>query len=78
MEGYNYNTEEDAILARKKCADFYGLPKTESNITKYWVDFQYSELDNFWYIIFDESIREILGEPITIEITENNDLDKEN
>ena len=78
MEGYKYNTEEDAILARKMCADFYGLPKTESNITKYWVDFQYSELDNFWYIIFDESIREILGEPITIQITENNDLDKEN
>jgi hypothetical protein len=78
MEGYKYNKEEDAILARKMCADFYGLPKTESNITKYWVDFQYSELDNFWYIIFDESIREILGEPITIQITENNDLDKEN
>ena len=72
MQGYKYNNIEEAVIARKKCANFYKLPKNENDVTKYWVDFQYSELDNFWYIIFDESIREILGEPITIEITEEN------
>ncbi|WP_445714080.1 hypothetical protein [Flavobacterium sp.] len=71
MLGYIFNTEEEAKTARKQCADFYGLPKTENDVTKYWVDFQYSILDNFWFIKFDDSIREILGDPQEITITIN-------
>ena len=26
--GYKYTTEQEAIDARKQCADYYGLPKT--------------------------------------------------
>ena len=69
MIGYIYKTEIEAKTARKQCADFYGLPKNENDVTKYWVDFQYSNLDGFYYIVFDESIRQILGEPQEIEIT---------
>ena len=67
MLGYQYFIEQDAIDARKQCADYYGLPKTPEDETIYWVNYNYSEL-NFWYIIFDESIRIILGEPTNFEI----------
>ena len=67
MLGYQYFTEQEAIDARKNCADYYGLPKTPEDETIYWVNYNYSEL-NFWYIIFDESIRDILGEPTNFEI----------
>jgi hypothetical protein len=72
INGYKYTIEQDAINARKQCADYYGLPVTPEDTTKYWVDYEEASLDNpiFWYIIFDESIREILGEPTTFEVTE--------
>lgn len=72
ITGYKYTNEQDAINARKQCADYYGLPVTPEDETIYWVDYEIASLDNpiFWYIIFDESIREILGEPTTFEVTE--------
>lgn len=70
IEGYKYTVEQDAIDARKLCADFYGLPINEEDVTKYWVDYETAYLNTpiFWYIIFDESIREILGQPINFEV----------
>lgn len=70
IEGYKYTVEQDAIDARKLCADFYGLPINEEDVTKYWVDYETAYLDTpiFWYIIFDESVREILGQPINFEV----------
>lgn len=62
IKGYKYLTEQEAIDARKQCADYYGLPKSPDDVTKYWVDYQYSE-NGFWYIVFDESLRDILSEP---------------
>lgn len=67
MLGYQYFIEQEAIDARKECADYYGLPKSPEDETLYWVNYNYSEL-NFWFIIFDESIRIILGKPINFEI----------
>jgi hypothetical protein len=69
--GYKYFTEQEAIDARKQCADYYGLPKSPEDITQYWVDYQEASLDTpiFWYIMFDESIRDILGEPEEFEVT---------
>jgi hypothetical protein len=66
MLGYKYFIEQEAIDARKECADYYGLPKAPEDETIYWVDYESAE--NFWFIIFDESIRIILGEPIEFEI----------
>lgn len=72
INGYKYTIQQDAINARKQCADYYGLPVTPEDTTKYWVDYEEASLDDpiFWYIIFDESIREILGDPTTFEVTE--------
>ena len=71
MVGYKYTTEQEAIDARKQCADYYGLPKTPTDTTLYWVDYQEASLDNpiFWYITFDESIEAILGTPTTFNVT---------
>lgn len=69
IKGYKYLTEQEAIDARKACADYYGLPVAPDDVTKYWVDYQYSEL-GFWYMIYDESIAHILGEPINFETNE--------
>jgi hypothetical protein len=71
ITGYKYTNEQDAINARKACADYYGLPVSPEDVTQYWVDYEIAELDNpiFWYIVFDESIRVILGEPTQFEVT---------
>lgn len=71
ITGYKYTNEQEAIDARKACADYYGLPTAPENVTKYWVNYQTAYLDNpiFWYIVFDESIEMILGQPTTFEVT---------
>ena len=72
INGYKYTNEQEAIDARKQCADYYGLPVAPEDVTQYWVDYETAELDNpiFWYIVFDESIEMILGEPTEFEVTE--------
>jgi hypothetical protein len=71
INGYKYTNEQEAISARKQCADYYGLPVAPDDVTQYWVDYETAELDSpiFWYIVFDESIRVVLGEPTTFEVT---------
>ncbi len=71
INGYKYTTEQEAINARKQCADYYGLPVAPEDVTQYWVDYETAEFDTpiFWYIEFDESIEQILGQPITFEVT---------
>jgi hypothetical protein len=70
INGYKYTNEQDAIDARKQCADYYGLPVAPEDVTQYWVDYETAELDNpiFWYIVFDESIEMILGQPTEFEV----------
>ena len=70
--GYKYNNEEDAIIACKKCADYYGLPLTPDDVTQYWVDYNIANLNNpiFCYIIYDQSIENILGIPETFDVIE--------
>jgi hypothetical protein len=68
MIGYQYFTEQEAIEARQKCADFYRLPLSEESVTKYYVDYNYSELDEFYYIVWVNGCTEVLGEPIEFEI----------
>jgi hypothetical protein len=71
MLGYQYFIEQEAIDARKECADYYGLPIAPDDVTQYWVDYETAELDTpiFWYIQFDSSIEMILGEPTEFEVT---------
>ena len=76
MIGYKYATEQEAIDARKQCADYYGLPKTPTDTTLYWVDYQEASLDIpiFWYITFDESIEAILGTPTAFNVTQEDNI----
>jgi len=71
INGYKYTNEQEAIDARKQCADYYGIPVAPDDVTQYWVDYETAELDNpiFWYIVFDESIDVVLGQPTTFEVT---------
>ena len=73
ITGYKYLIEQEAIDARKLCADYYGLPKTPEDETLYWVNYNTAEYDTpiFWYITFDDSIEMILGAPATFEVTES-------
>jgi len=70
ITGYKYNTESEAIAARKQCADFYGLPITLDDVLKYYVNYQEANLNTpiFWYIVFDEGVIEILGDPETFDV----------
>lgn len=70
ITGYKYDTELDAQGARKACADYYGLPKSPEDVTQYWVDYSFAEYNEpqFWYIVYDESILDILGEAISFDL----------
>lgn len=71
ITGYKYTTEQDAIDAREQVDTYYGIPVSHDDVTQNWVDYNTATLDNpiFWYIVFDESIRVILGEPTEFEVT---------
>jgi hypothetical protein len=68
IKGYTYNTETEAITARKAAADYMGLPKNPNDTTIYWVNYNYSELDGFYYITYVEGLEAALGEPIEFEV----------
>ena len=69
MIGYKYTSEKKAIAARKKAADYKGLPKNPNDTTIYWVNYSYSDLDGFWYITYVEGLEAVLGQPSDITIT---------
>jgi hypothetical protein len=69
--GYKYTNEQDAINAREQVDAYYGIPVSPDDVTQNWVDYQTAEYDTpiFWYIIFDDSLKVVLGEPETFEVT---------
>jgi hypothetical protein len=69
MQGYIFTTETEAITARQAAADYMGLPKNPNDTTIYWVNYNYSDLDGFYYITYVEGLEAALGEPIEFEIT---------
>lgn len=71
VTGYKYTNEQVAINAREQVDAYYGIPVSPDDVTQNWVDYNTATLDNpiFWYIIFDESLRVVLGEPETFEVT---------
>lgn len=68
INGYQYTTEQEAIAARQTAADYKGYPVPNGE-TLYWVDYQYSKLDGFYYIEYVEDLEKALGEPIEFEVT---------
>jgi len=71
VNGYKYNTEQEAIDAREACDTYYGIPVAPDDVTQNWVEYQAANLDNpiFYYITFDESLKVVLGEPTDFEVT---------
>jgi hypothetical protein len=69
--GYKYTNEQDAINAREQVDAYYGIPVSPDDVTQNWTDYQTAEYDTpiFWYIIFDDSLKVVLGEPETFEVT---------
>ena len=70
INGYQYNTEQEAITARELCDSYYGIPVAPDDVTQNWVDYQFAELNTpqFWYIVFDESLLPVLGEPSEFQV----------
>ena len=68
MFGYKYTTEQEAINARELCATYKGLPNPQGD-TLYWVNYNYSQIDNFYYIEYVNELENVLGQPINFEIT---------
>jgi len=71
VTGYKFTTEQEAINARESIDLHYGIPISPNDITQNWTDYQTAELNNpmFYYITFDESLRVVLGEPSTFDVT---------
>lgn len=70
INGYQYDTEQEAIDVREACDTYYGIPSSPDDITQNWVDYQFAEYNEpqFWYIIYDNSLLPILGEPTEFEV----------
>jgi hypothetical protein len=70
MQGYIFTTETEAITSRQQCDAYYGIPKSPTDVTQHWIDYNFAELNDFWYITYDESLLPILGEPTEFEVTQ--------
>ena len=70
INGYQYTTEQEAIIARELCDTYYGIPVSPDDVTQNWVEYQLAELNTpqFWYIVFDESLLPVLGLPSEFDV----------
>ena len=71
ITGYKYLTEQAALDAVELCDNYYGIPVSPEDETKHWCYFEYADLDNFWYIIYAESLEVVLGAPTTFIVDTN-------
>ena len=71
VTGYKYTNEQGAIDAREQCDTYYGIPVSPDDVTQNWVDYNTANLDNpkFYYIQYHKSLKVVLGEPETFEVT---------
>ena len=68
MQGYTYTTEQEAIDARAQAATFAGLPNPTMD-TLYWVGYNHSEIDGFYYIQYVDGLEAVLGTPSEFTVT---------
>ena len=45
INGYKYDTEQEAIDAREACDAYFGIPVSPDDVTQNWVDYQFAELN---------------------------------
>ena len=72
INGYKFTTEQDAINAREGVDTYYGVPVSPDDVTQNWVSYQVAGLNTpqFWYITFNDSLEEVLGEPTEFEVVQ--------
>jgi len=72
FKGYKFSTEQEAIDAREQCDIYYGIPVSPDDVTQNWVEYQYANLNepSFWYIVYNESLNVVLGEPIEFDVVQ--------
>ena len=70
INGYQYDTEQDAIDAREACDDYYNIPSSPDDVTQNWVEYNIADLNDpiFYYIRYDISLFPILGEPSNFNV----------
>lgn len=68
MIGYKYNTIQEAQAAVDLINTTLGIPVSPEATTRTWTNYQYDSL-GFWYIIADDTIESILGQPTEFDIT---------
>jgi hypothetical protein len=68
MQGYKYTTEQEAIDARTQSATYKGYPNPTMD-TLYWVGYNYSVIDGFYYIEYVEGLEAVLGTPTEFTVT---------
>ena len=68
MVGYQYTTEQLAINARTACASYAGFPNPSGD-TLYWVNYNYSAVENLYYILYFDGLENVLGSPSEFTIT---------
>lgn len=70
INGYKYTTENQAIDAKLQCNEYYGIPNNVNDVTKNWVDYRFANLNEpqFFYIVYDNTLLAVLGEPINFEV----------
>jgi Xaa-Pro aminopeptidase len=74
MQGYIFQNEQQAIKARQQAADYKGYPIRPGDTTIYWVNYNYSELDGFYYILYVDGLEAVLGQPTDITITPHEEI----
>ena len=74
INGYQYFIEQQAENAVSDCDKYYGIPVSPDDVTQHWVEYSEASLNQpvFWYMIFDESLLPILGEPTEFEVIQPN------
>ena len=70
IKGYKFDNQNDAIYAVSSCNNYYNIPVNSQDTTKNWVNYRCANLNNpiFWYIIYDETLTPVLGNPIEFEV----------
>jgi hypothetical protein len=70
INGYKYTSENKAIEAKLQCNEYYSIPNNVNDVTKNWVDYRFAELNEpqFFYIVYDDTLLPVLGEPINFEV----------
>jgi hypothetical protein len=64
--GYQFNTEQEAKDAVNALNVYYGIPVTPDAVTQTWCNYGYNGV--YWYIVWDDSMNIVLGEPTEINI----------